>query len=68
MTDRRIKAWRSADDGQSWLSMLVCAMQQSEADDAVSVCKRSELARLRSQLACPASPWPFGGSAYSLRN
>jgi hypothetical protein len=61
-------AGRSTDDGQLWLSMLVLAMRQVENDDAGPVCGRSELARLRLQLGCPASPYPFGGSAYSLRH
>jgi hypothetical protein len=44
--------------------MLVGAMEQTSTAE----CSALVLARLRSQLACPASPFPFCGSAYSLRN
>jgi hypothetical protein len=67
--DRQIRTWRTADGERLWLSMLVGALEQaSQADRSAGVCQHSELARLRSQLNCPASPYPFAGSAYSLRN
>jgi hypothetical protein len=60
---------RTAQAERRWLSTLVGAMEQlSQADAGARVCELAELARLRSQLACPASPYPFGASAYSLRN
>ena len=57
-------ARRTAEDERLWLSMLVGAMEQASTAE----CSALVLARLRSQLACPASPYPFGGSTYSLRN
>jgi hypothetical protein len=71
--DRQITAqrsiWRTAAGEQIWLSMLIGAMEQASQNDcSARVCEKAELSRLRSQLACPASPYPFGGSAYSLRN
>ena len=65
--------WRTAENERLWLSMLVDAMEQtseqtSQNDCDARACEHAELARLRAQLACPASPYPFGGSAYSLRN
>jgi hypothetical protein len=69
----QISTSRTAEAERRWLSTLVGAMEQaseraSQSDDGARVCKRAELARLRAQLACPASPYPFGASAYSLRN
>jgi hypothetical protein len=57
-------ARRTAEGERLWLSTLVGAMEQT----ATAECSALVLARLRSQLACPASPFPFGGTAYSLRN
>jgi hypothetical protein len=65
----QIGSWRTAEDERLWLSMLVGAMEQaSRQDRSEFACERPKLARLRSQLACPASPHAFGGSAFSLRN
>jgi len=71
--DRQIRTWRTAEGERLWLSMLIGAMektseQATQNDCGARVCEHAELARLRSQLACPASPYPFGGSAHSLRN
>jgi hypothetical protein len=62
--DRQIKTWQTAEAERLWLSTLVGAMEQASTAE----CSALVLGRLRSQLACPASPFPFGGSAYSLRN
>jgi hypothetical protein len=62
-----LRTWRTAENERLWLSMLVDAMEQTSRNDA-RACEHAELVRLRAQLACPASPYPFGGSAYSLRN
>jgi hypothetical protein len=71
--DRQIRtfpvAWQTAESERLWLSMLVAALKQASQEDCnAGVCEHAELLRLRSQLACPASPNPLGGSAYSLRN
>jgi hypothetical protein len=67
--DRQIRTWRTADGERLWLSMLVGALEQaSQADGSAVVCEHFELARLRSQLNCPASPHPLAGSAYGLRH
>jgi hypothetical protein len=67
--DRQFRTWQTAEGERLWLSMLVGAMEQaSRQDRSEFACDRPELARLRSQLACPASPHAFGGSAFSLRN
>jgi hypothetical protein len=66
--DRQIRTWpvarRTAESERLWLSMLVGAMEQASTAE----CSALVLARLRSQLACPASPFPFGATAHSLRN
>jgi hypothetical protein len=62
--DRQIKTRQTAEGERLWLSMLVGAMEQTSTAE----CSALVLARLRAQLARPASPFPFGGSAYSLRN
>jgi hypothetical protein len=67
--EQQIRTWRTAEGERLWLSMLVGALEQvSQGDCSARVCEHAELARLRSQLSCPASPYAFGGSAYSLRN
>jgi len=65
----QISSWRIAEGERLWLSMLIGAMEQaSRQDRSEFACERPELARLHSQLACPASPHALGGSAFSLRN
>ena len=67
--DRRFGTWQTAEGQRLWLSLLVGAMQQvSQHDCSADDGALPELARLRAQLACPASPYAFGGSALSLRN
>jgi hypothetical protein len=67
--EQQIRTWRTAENERSWLSMLVGALEEaSQSDRDVRVYEYAELARLRSRLSCPASPYAFGGSAYSLRN
>ena len=69
--NRQIRTWRTANGERLrlWLSMLVGALERASlAEGSARICEHSELARLRLQLACPASPYPFAGSAYSLRN
>ena len=71
--DRQIRtfpvAGRTAANERLWLSSLVGAMEQASGGNGrACACEHAELAHLRSQLACPASPYPFGGTAYSLRN
>jgi hypothetical protein len=64
-----LRTWRTAENERLWLSMLVGAMEQTSRNDCnACACDHADLARLRAQLACPTSPYPFGGSAYSLRN
>jgi hypothetical protein len=67
--DRQLVTWQTAEGERLWLSMLVDAMEEASQHDC-SPCEREwpELARLRLQLARPASPYVFGGSAFSLRN
>ena len=67
--EQQIRRWRTTEGERSWLSMLVGALERASlAEGSARICEHSELARLRLQLACPASPYPFAGSAYSLRN
>jgi hypothetical protein len=67
--DRQFRTWRTAEGERLWLSMLVGAMEQaSQHDFSARDCELPELAGLRSQLACPASPFAYGGSAFSLHN
>jgi hypothetical protein len=67
--DRQIRTWQTAEGERLWLSLLVGAMEEASQHDC-GPCdgELPELARLRLQLACPASPYAFGGSAFSLRN
>jgi hypothetical protein len=64
----QVSARRTAEAERLWLSTLVGAMEHASQCDDARICEHAALARLRSQLACPASPYPFGASAYSLRN
>jgi hypothetical protein len=67
--EQRIRTWRTAESERLWLSMLVGALEQvSQSNCDSRVCEHAELVRLRSRLSLPASPYAFGGSAYSLRN
>jgi hypothetical protein len=66
---QQIQSWRSGDGQTLWLSMLVDAMEQLSRPEFRAVpCDRSVLAAFNAQLARPASPYPYGGSRFSLRN
>jgi hypothetical protein len=66
--DRQFRTW-TAEGERLWLSMLVGAMEQaSQHGFGARDCELRELAGLRAQLACPASPFAYGGSIFSLRN
>jgi hypothetical protein len=62
-------SWRSGEDSQLWLSMLVRAMEwASRPEVRAQPCDRAILAGLQAQLARPASPCAYGTSAFNLRN
>jgi hypothetical protein len=49
--------------------MLVQAMEEVSRPEIRKIpCDPGVLIALRAQLARPASPFPYGGSTYSLRN
>ncbi len=61
--------WRGDPDRRLWLSMLIDAMEEAARPDVRALpCTPQILAGLRAQLSRPASPYPFGASAFSLRN
>jgi hypothetical protein len=61
--------WRSGRGEKLWLLMLIKAMEEvSRPELRAMPCDRSVPAELRAQLARPASPYPHGGSHFSLRN
>jgi hypothetical protein len=63
------QSWRGGDGHKSWLSMLVEAMEEiSRPEFRALPVDASVLAAVRAQLARPASPYPYCGSQYSLRN
>ena len=63
------KAWRSGDGERLWLSMLIDAMEAVSRPEIRAIpCDPQILIALRAQLARPASPYPYGGSTFSLRN
>jgi hypothetical protein len=63
---RRLQAWRTREDERLWLSMLIDAMEQASSPELrVKPCDDAVLARLRAQLALPAS-LPF--VSFSLPN
>jgi hypothetical protein len=67
----QFKAWRSGDGEKLWLSTLVDAMEnlsREKLSRRAVPCDRPVLAALTAQLARPASPYPHGGSRFSLRN
>jgi hypothetical protein len=66
---QQLQPWRSADGQKLWLSMLIDAMEEASRPEFRSVrCDQSVLAAVRAQLARPASPYPYCGSHFSLRN
>jgi hypothetical protein len=67
--DQELQSWRGGDGHKSWLSMLVEAMEEiSRPEFRALPVDASVLAAVRAQLARPASPYPYCGSQYSLRN
>jgi hypothetical protein len=66
---QRLQAWQSGDGEKLWLSMLIDAMGEVSRPEFRAVpCDRSVLAAVSAQLARPASPYPYCGSCFSLRN
>jgi hypothetical protein len=63
----RSGAWRSENGQRAWLSMLIETMEALSRPECRSLpCDRLVLARVKAQLARPASP--RGVSQFSLRN
>jgi hypothetical protein len=66
---QQLQPWRSGEGEKSWLSMLIDAMEEvSRAEFRAVPCDQSVLDAVRAQLARPASPYPYCGSQFSLRN
>jgi biotin-(acetyl-CoA carboxylase) ligase len=66
---QRLQSWQSAGGERLWLSMLVDAMEQAASAEFRAIpCDSAILMAVSAQLARPASPYPFGGSNFSLRN
>jgi hypothetical protein len=66
---QQLQSWRGGDGQKSWLSMLVEAMEEiSRPEFRALPVDASVLAAVSAQLARPASPYPYCGSQYSLRN
>jgi len=66
---QRLQVWQSGDGEKRWLSMLIDAMEEvSRPEFRALPCDRSVLAAVSAQLARPASPYPYCGSYFSLRN
>jgi hypothetical protein len=64
----QLQSWRGGDGHKSWLSMLIEAMEEASRPEFRVPVDASVLAALSAQLARPASPYPYCGSQYSLRN
>ena len=61
--------WRSEDERQLWLSMLLDAMEEaSRPETRARRLDRAILDPLRVQLAVRPSTAAYGGSVFSLRN
>jgi len=66
---QQLQPWRSGEGEKLWLSMLIDAMEEVSRPEFRAVpCDRAVLAAVRAQLARPASPYPYCGSQFSLRN
>jgi len=66
---QQLQPWRSGEGEKLWLSMLIDAMEEISRPEFRAVpCDQSVLAAVRAQLARPASPYPYCGSQFSLRN
>jgi hypothetical protein len=65
----QVQTWRSGGGDRQWLSMLVDTMEEvSRPERRAAPCDRQVLAAVEAQLARPASPYPYCGSAFSLLN
>jgi len=64
----QLQSWRGGDGHKSWLSMLIQAMEEVSSPEFRVPVDASVLAAVSAQLARPASPYPYCGSQYSLRN
>jgi hypothetical protein len=66
---QQLRPWRSGEGEKLWLSMLIDTMEEVSRPEFRAVpCDQSVLAAVRAQLARPASPYPYCGSQFSLRN
>jgi hypothetical protein len=66
---QQAQPWRSGDGEKLWLSMLIETMEKiARREFRAAPCDRLVLAKVRAQLARPASPYPPGASGFSLRN
>jgi hypothetical protein len=66
---QQLQPWRSGSSEKLWLSMLIDTMEAVARPELRAVpCDPSVLAAVRAQLARPASPYPYCGSQFSLRN
>jgi hypothetical protein len=63
-----LQSWRGRDGHKSWLSMLIEAMEEVSRPQLRMPVDASVVAAVSAQLARPASPYPYCGSQYSLRN
>jgi hypothetical protein len=65
----RLQPWRSGRAERQWLSMLIDTMEKIARPEVRAVPNDTLLlAAVRAQLARPASPYPYGASAFSFRN
>jgi hypothetical protein len=65
----QVQPWRSRDGGKVWLSRLVATMERvARPEIRAHNCDSRLLAAVTAQLARPASPYPYAGSEFSLRN
>ena len=66
---QQLQPWRSGNGEKLWLSMLIDAMDEvARPELRARSCDLAVLAAVSAQLARPASPYPFCGSQFSLRN
>jgi hypothetical protein len=66
---QQLQPLRSGNSEKLWLSMLIDTMEAVARPELRAVpCNPSVLAAVRAQLARPASPYPYCGSQFSLRN
>jgi hypothetical protein len=66
---QRLQSWQSGKGEQQWLSMLIDTMEKIARPEVRALPNdQLLLAAVRAQLARPASSYPYGASAFSLRN